>query len=86
MWAEVMENKAGMGGGSGLLATQTIPRGDVRAGTLSVLPSSGNLTKCPRPCPVLPTGLLLTGSQPLPALPSLVPRGTSRYRFFLALP
>lgn len=55
MWAEVMENKAGMGG-SGLLATQTIPRGDIRAGTLSVLPSSGNLTKCPRPCPVLPTG------------------------------
>lgn len=27
MWAEVMENRARMGGGSGLLATQTVPQG-----------------------------------------------------------
>lgn len=27
MWAEVMENRARMGGDSGLLATQTVPQG-----------------------------------------------------------
>lgn len=61
MWAEVMENRARMGGGSGLLATQTVPQGL----------SSRSYPDTPNHVLSLLHVPLLTSSQTLTTFPSL---------------
>lgn len=56
MWAEVMENRARMGGGSGLLATQTVPQG---------LNSCWNCPLLQKSYPDAPSSVLSPASVPL---------------------
>lgn len=51
VWAEVTENRARMGGGSGLLATQTVPRGLSSCWNM-LLVLSRILPRYPKLCPV----------------------------------
>lgn len=77
VWAEVMENRARMGGGSGLLATQTVPQGLSSCwNMLSVLSFSRNLNPDTPSYVLSPSSVpLLTSSQTLPTFPSLFPCG-----------